>query len=49
MIEILYNEAFKRWEVYTPNSVIRAGERQPVFVGTAEAINAYIERCENNG
>ena len=49
MIEILYNEAFKRWEVYTPNSVIRAGERQPVFVGTAEAVNSYIERCENNG
>lgn len=46
MIEILYNEAFKRWEVFTGKSVIRAGERQPVFVGTADAVNAYIERCE---
>lgn len=45
MIEILYNEAFKRWEVFTEKSVIRAGERQPVFVGTAEAVNAYVERC----
>ena len=46
MIEILYNEAFKRWEVYTDNSVIRAGERQPVFVGSETAFELYARRCE---
>lgn len=49
MYEVKYNDQFNRWEVFSERSVIRAGERQPVFVGTAEAVNSYIERCENNG
>ena len=45
MIEILFNEFFKRWEVYTDNSVIRAGVRQPVFVA-ADLLTAcdYVGR-----
>ena len=31
-MDIKYNTEFQRWEVYTPDSVIRNRERQPEFV-----------------
>lgn len=44
-MELKYNPEMHRWEVYGQNSVIRGGERQPLFV--AEDIMtaaAYIEK-----
>lgn len=38
-MEIVYNTEFSRWEVYSPNAVIRNGERQPDFV------SADYEKC----
>ena len=38
-MEIKYNTEFTRWEVYSENPVIRAGEPQPVFVA------AELEKC----
>ncbi len=32
MFELKFNTEFHRWEVYSDTSVIRNGERQPVFV-----------------
>lgn len=39
-MKILYNPQMRRWEVYSPKSVTRAGELQPVFV------SASLEACE---
>lgn len=33
-MEIVFNTDFSRWEVYSPDAVIRNGERQPDFVST---------------
>lgn len=46
MFEIKYNTEFHRWEVYSDHSVVRAGERQPVFVGSETACELYARRCE---
>ena len=32
MMEILFNTEYSRWEVYSPDAVIRNGEKQPDFV-----------------
>ena len=50
MYEIKFNDQFKRWEVFSERSVIRAGERQPLFVSALEIdARLYVMRCENNG
>lgn len=33
----VYNSEFKRWEVYGEKSVIRNGEKQPLFVSADPA------------
>lgn len=38
-MEILFNPEFERYEVYSPDAVIRNGERQPDFV------SADYEKC----
>lgn len=41
---LTYNSEFKRWEVYGEKSVIRNGEKQPLFVSTdpAEALRYMV-------
>lgn len=42
-----FNTEFHRWEVYGPTSVIRAGERQPLFTAkTEQECIEYIRRRE---
>lgn len=49
-MEIKYNTQLKRWEVYGENSVIRAGERQPLFVAARWGdCSEYIQRVEARG
>jgi hypothetical protein len=46
-IEIKYNTQMHRWEVFSPKSVTRAGEKQPVFVSAKlEACAEYAERIK---
>lgn len=46
-MEIKFNTEFSRWEVYGPNAVTRAGEKQPSFVSASyEKCEAYITRVE---
>ncbi len=33
-MEIVFNNEFMRWEVFSDKSVIRNGERQPVYVSS---------------
>lgn len=43
--EIKYNTRYRRWEVYGPRSVVRAGQRQPDFVAAQEEpCRAYVAR-----
>lgn len=44
-----FNRLMKRHEVYGPNSVIRNGERQPVYVSqNLQKARDYIWRCGIN-
>lgn len=46
-MEIKYNTQLKRWEVYGENSVIRAGERQPLFVAARWVdCSEFVQRAE---
>ena len=46
MFEIKYNTEFHRWEVYSDHSVVRAGERQPVFVSAKlREAHGYVINC----
>ena len=43
--EIKFNPELDRYEVFSPNSVIRNGEKQPVFVSTLfTACAEYAEK-----
>jgi len=45
--EVKYNTEFHRWEVYSDHSVVRAGERQPVFVSELwQRCMDYTAACE---
>lgn len=46
-MELVYNHIFNRWEVFSEKSVIRNGEKQPVFVSVdANKAYEYIARAE---
>lgn len=46
-MELVYNHIFNRWEVFGEKSVIRNGEKQPVFVSeTADKAYEYMARAE---
>ena len=46
MFEIKFNTEFHRWEVYSDHSVVRAGERQPVFVSAQlREAQGYVINC----
>ena len=46
MFEIKFNTEFHRWEVYSDSSVVRAGERQPVFVSAQlREAQGYVINC----
>lgn len=46
-MELVYNHIFNRWEVFSEKSVIRNGEKQPVFVSeSADKAFEYIARTD---
>lgn len=46
-MEIKFNFKMRRWEVFSDNAVIRAGERQPSFVSVNRAECAeYVVKVE---
>lgn len=46
-MELVYNHIFNRWEVFGEKSVVRNGEKQPVFVcADADKAYEYMARAE---
>ena len=46
MYDIKFNTEFHRWEVYSDSSLVRAGERQPVFVSAQlREAQGYVINC----
>ena len=45
-MKIMFNHEMKRYEVFGPHSVVRAGKRQPVFVSAnLQKAREYIRRA----